>query len=179
MHPMEREGTILKQETSRHELVVQPFLKEAFKEGAHRTRPKYNPREDWFRQIMIGVVYNDRGSLATLQELADRYGIWKQSAAESNKAFLRNLWNNSSPELQNRYPLNEVLSARKPIGQKSRDRLSAAMGGASLRIRAQIKNGVTSIDEICNNTNLSRETVIRRLRTLKSWGISVPKENSS
>ena len=71
---MERESAILK-----HKTVVQPFIKDAFKEGAHRIKPRHIPQDQWARQIMIGVVYNDSGSTATHEELA------KNMAASGNQ----------------------------------------------------------------------------------------------
>jgi len=97
---------------------------------------------------MIGVVYNDIGSPATYEELVDEHDIYKQSARDINKRFLANLWNNSSPELQGKYPLSEILTARKPRSQRSRERHSLSMGGVSLRIKDQVENGVTDRDMI-------------------------------
>ena len=172
---MERERAFLN-----HRDVVQPFLKDAFKEGAHRIKPKKTKRDQWFRQIMIGVVYNDIGSTATEEELADKYGTFRQSISDSNKFFLGNLWNNSSPTLQDRYPLNEVLTARKPWGQPSRERFSAVRGGASLRIKEQVESEVTDPDKISENTGISKQKIRQAAtRTLKSWGIDVPRENAS
>lgn len=81
---------------SKHEAIVQPFLEDAFKEGAHRKMlngimsTKARERQQ-FRQLIIGVVYNDTGSTATLEELADKYGTFRQSISDSNRRFLTNL----------------------------------------------------------------------------------------
>lgn len=169
---MERESAFLK-----HGEVVQPFLKDAFKEGVHRTKPKTGglSQDRWSRQKMIGVVYNDIGSSATYEELADKYGTFRQSIADSNKSFLRNLWNNGSPELKEQYPLNEILGARKPLSQASRERRSASLGGVSLRIKEQVKSGVTDINSISENTGIPRQEIRRATRgVLKDWGINLP-----
>lgn len=171
---MERESAVLK-----HGTVVQPFIKDAFKEGAHRIKPKTSQNR-WFRQMMIGVVYNDIGSTATLEELADKHRTFRQSIALSNKIFLRNLWNNSSSQIQERYPLNEVLSARKPLSQRSRERFSEVQGGTSLRIREQVESGVADPDKISLNTGISKENARKAASgTLKGWGINVPRERAS
>lgn len=172
---MERENAIL-----RHTTIVQPFIKDAFEEGAHRIKPKHTLQDRWDRQIMIGVVYNDNGSTATLGELADKYSTFRQCIGESNKSFLRNLWNNSSPELQDRYPLSEILSARKPLSQRSRERRSLNLGGTSLRIKAQVEGGVTDIQKISENTGLSRRAIVVLANTtLKEWGVNIPRKTTS
>lgn len=109
---------------SKHEAVVQPFLLAAFKEGAHRIKPKYPSQDVWSRQIMIGVVYNDKGSTATIEELGAKYGAFKQSISKSNKSFLINLWNNSSQELQERCRIYDLLDTRKPWSRRSKERRS-------------------------------------------------------
>ena len=170
---MERENVILKHEM--HQKIVQPFLKEAFKEGAHRIKPKRKSKDQWFRQIMIGVVYNDIGSSATVEELANRHGAFKQSISDSNKFFLRNLWKNSSPKVQDRYPLNEILTARKPLSQRSKERTSLRKGGSSLKIRRQFENGVRDIDTISKNTGILKTNIASAISTtLKDWGVIVP-----
>ena len=177
---MEREGAIFRLETSRletskHESIVQPFLKAAFRQGAHRIRPTHVSQDEWLRQIMIGVVYNDIGSTATVEELGEKHGYSKQWIAASNKSFLRNLWNNSFLELQNRYPLNEVLSARKPLSQRSREKQSASKGGVSLAVKTQVEAGVTDMYEISENTGIpvSKISHARKNRVLENLGIDV------
>lgn len=171
---MERERDI-----SRHEVIVQPFIKDAFKEGAHRIKPKYTKRDQWFRQIMIGVVYNDTGSSATAEELADKYGAFKQSIACSNKSFLENLWNNSSPELQDRYHLNEILTVRKPRSQRSRERQSESLGGAGLRIKKELGESITDIDTISRNTGIPVGRISNFRGRLREWGVNVPRKLAS
>lgn len=169
---MEREKAI-----SNHGTIVQPFLKDAFKEGAHRKMLQHTLQDPRFRQLMIGVVYNDVGSTATLEELADKYGAFKQSIADSNKRFLSNLWNNSSPTLQDRYSLNEILTARKPLSQRSREKLSLVGGGRSLKIREQVARGVTDIDQIGENTGIPRKEIKRAASgVLKDRRINLPPE---
>jgi len=168
---MERESAISKSAISKHETIVKPFLKDAFKEGAHRIKPKSLSEGQWLRQIMIGVVYN--GSFPTLQDLADMCTLNKGYISSINKKFLIRLYNNLSPELQARYDLDEILVARKPWSQRSREKMSASMGGTSLKIKAQIEAGVTDREKISNNTGISR-SIIRGLActTLRGWGIS-------
>ena len=163
---MERERAI-----SKHEAIVQPFLKDAFKEGAQRINPEHISEDQWFRQIMIGVIYN--GSFPTLQDLADMYGFNRGHISFINKKFLERLYNNSSPEVQARYDLGQILAVRRPCSQKSKEKMSASNGGTSLRIRAQIEAGVRDRAEISDNTGISRP-IIRGLArtTLRGWGIS-------
>ena len=170
---MERESAISKSAISKHETIVKPFLKEAFKEGTHRIRPPRVSEPQWLRRIMIGVVYNDIGSSATLQELADENGVSRQRIGQINDDFLKNLHNSCSPELQGRYFLDELLTARKPWSQKSKDKASESQKIVSLKIKAQIEAGVTDREKISNNTGISR-SIIRGLArtTLRGWGIS-------
>ena len=176
MRLMEREGAILKQEASKHESIVQPFLKDAFRQGAHRIRPKYLSQALWFRQIMIGVVYNDIGSTATYEELGDKYGVTLQRILRINKRFLRNLWHNCPPKIQEQYSLEELLSVRKPRSQRSREKRSASGGGRSLAIKAQAEAGVTDINKISKNTGIPVRNIVRAREVLKNWGIDVPRK---
>lgn len=172
---MERESRL-----SKREFILQPFLKDAFKEGAHRIKPRKLSKDWWFRQIMIGVVYNDKGSSATVEELADKYRVTRQDISVLNKSFLRNVWNNSSPELKERYPLEEILTVRKPLSQRSREKISARQGGVSLRIKEQVEKGVIDIDKISENIGISKKTIIHtRSTTLKDWGVDIPRKNLS
>jgi len=43
---MERESTVLN-----HREIVQPFIIAAFKEGAHRIKPRRTPQDQCFREI--------------------------------------------------------------------------------------------------------------------------------
>lgn len=178
---MERESAIAKQEASKHKTIVQPFIKYAFKEGAHRIRPKYLSESQWNKQVMIGVVYNDIGSTATIEELGDKYGKTHQNISLLNKSFLRNLWNNCKPELQERYPLDEILTVRKPLSQRSKERLSALRGGKSLEIKKQVESGATNVDEISANTGILKGRIMESRKLLKHWGINinVSREQSS
>lgn len=172
---MERESAVLK-----HRTVVQPFIKDAFKEGAHKIKPKWTSEDGWSRQKMIGVVYNDIGSTATLEELAVKYDIFKQHVSEINKIFLRNLYNNGSPELKDRYLLSEILTARKPRSQRSRERESLNRGGTSLRIKAQVESGARDIDTINKNTGIPKKIIRTRAnKALKDWGIDIPRKYAS
>lgn len=171
---MERESTVLRHKDLRHKEIVQPFIKDAFKEGAHRIKPKRILQDEWLRQIMIGVVYNDIGSTATIEEVAGEHGAFRQSIADSNKRFLRNLWNNGSPELKDRYPLEEILTAGKPLSQRSRERRSEVGGGRSVKIKAQVESGVTDVGKISKNTGMSRQEIRAAGRILKEWGVNLP-----
>lgn len=180
---MERENVIAKHDILKHEAhekIVQPFLKDAFKEGAHKIKPKHISADQWFKQLMTGVVYNDKGSSATLEELAEKDGVPYQTISLRNKSFLRNLWNNCSRDIQEQYRLNELLSALKPWSQKSKERASVSKGGASLIIREQVRNGVTDVKKISENTGISASAIIAlRGRTLKGWGVNVSRKNRS
>lgn len=171
---MERERAI-----SKHEAIVQPFIKDAFKEGAHRKMLKHTPKDRWLRQMMIGVIYNDIGSRATYEELAGERGTFRQSIATSNKILLRNLWNNCPPEIQEKYPLVEVLAARKPWSQRSREESSRKHGGTSLKIKVQVGIGITDIGKISKNTGIPKRTIVADRTTLKGWGVNVPREIAS
>lgn len=173
---MERERDI-----SKHEAIVQPFIKGAFKEGAHRIKPKYLSENHWNRQIMIGVVYNDVGSTAAVGELGEKNGNTRQNISLLNKSFLKNLWNNCSPELQERHRLDEILAVRKPLSQISRERHSAVRGGRSLRIKEQVESGETNVEAISANTGISKGRIMNSRKLLKDWriNINVPREKSS
>lgn len=175
---MERKKSFLQ-----HREVVQPFLKDAFKEGSHRKRTKYAPNPRWNRQILIGVVYNDIGSSATMDELAQKHGNSKQSISKSNKNFLTNLWENSSPELKDKYSLHEILGAVKQESRISGVRRSLARGGITIGIRNRLASG-QSIQQIREEGNYSSAQIRSARNTLKRWGditlpytIVLPSEN--
>ena len=87
------------------------------------------------------------------------------------------MWNNSSSELQGKYPLNDILTARKsrkPWSQESRERSSLSQGGASLKIKQQVESGITDINEISKNTGLSKRVIATSARfVLREWGVVV------
>lgn len=170
---MERESAILK-----HEAIVVPFLKEAIQEGAYLKKPPRFSEDQWVRLRNIGGVYN--GSPAVFEDLAHMYGLSHERIRQLNITFLANLWSNSSDELKDRYPLNEVLTARKLLSQTSKERLSLNRGGTSLRIKAQVDSGVTDREKISENTGISKSTISNLASTtLKDWGIDIPRKTAS
>lgn len=187
---MERESIISKHKNSSYEAIVMPFLRDAIQEGAHKIKPESLSEDRWSRQRNIGGIYI--GSPAIYKDLTKLAGLYRvppelrtvttelrevttEQIRQIFKSFLINLWNNCSPELQEQYTLNDILTARKPWSQKSRERSSASQGGASLKIKAQVESGITDIDNISTNTEISKQVVRKLARgTLKDWGISIP-----
>jgi hypothetical protein len=89
-----------------------------------------------------------------------------------NVACLSNLWNNSSPELQERYAFNEILTARKPLSQRSKEKHSKNQGGKSLKVKEQVESGVRDVGEISKNTGIPEEETRRSIALLvEKWGI--------
>lgn len=194
---MERESTILKNNTaSEYETIVLPFVIDAMQEGAHKKTPESLSDDQWNRQKNVGGIYIGSPAInKDLKKLAGLYSVppelrrvvtevrevTTERIRQINKAFLRNLWNNGSPELQERHPLNKVLAVRKPLSQRSKERHSAVRGGKSLEIKKQVESGVTNVDEISANTGISRIRIMSRRKLLKGWGINIdiPRERSS
>ncbi len=156
---MERERVI-----SAHARIVQPFLKEAFKEGAHRIKPEHLTEDQWIRRKQIGILYGL--TPADLEDLKSAYGLnSRERVRQIYRDCLTDFWNNGSKEVQERHSLEDVLAARKPWSQKSRDKKSLSQGGVSFKIKEQVENGATSIKQINANTGIPEKKISRYLST--------------
>lgn len=162
------------------------FIETAVGEGAHLQMPFYITRrgthvkiseEQWVRQKNIVGIYF--GTPATLDEIGRQYGISSERVRQIVEKGIMYLWRNCSPETQTLFPLQDiVLHKRKPVTQRSRERMSQARGGIPLLLRDQVKSG-KSYGEI-RKSGLSIEQIASARRVLQKWGINgLPYENTT
>lgn len=155
------------------------FIQTAIAEGAlSRLPPKTTPKQ-WERQQDIGITYAfSEESLTDLGKIfqGEREKPLKTEGVRqlSNK-FIKNLWNNSSSELQSRNPLKKI-SSRKPRTQKMRENYSRAKGGLAVKVKELImEKGITDSKQIMDILGISARDLTRARRTLRRWGINVPR----
>ena len=155
------------------------FLTEAMQEGAHlKPPPFYLSNEQWGRWVDIGLAYN-LNEAKTLEEVGQKFGgITRERVRQIEKKFIYNLWGNSSPEVRAKFPLEKIL-LNKPVSQTFREKISASMGGASLRIKEQVQNGVTRVSEIEKKTGISEKEILGRRDVLRRMGIELPRKTVS
>lgn len=145
------------------------FLREAAAEGADKKVPASMTSEQWERQRDIGKAY----SYLTLRDkdLGKIYGSSPEESLTGERIrqirnnFKKNLHNNASPELQERFPLSD-LSARKPSPLRSE---------VILQVTKQVEEGVEDRRKIAKNTGLTLAQVTRKAQVLKRMGIEIPR----
>lgn len=154
---MEKERVILKHDASNYETLVVSFLRDAIQEEAHLIKPLYVSEDGWMRQRNVGgiyigspAIYEDLTKFAGLHSVppkrrrvtTEQKEVTTEWVRQIVKNFLMNLRNNCSPEVQDRYSLNELLAARKPLSQKSREKHSRVWRRISLRVEEQVERSV-------------------------------------
>lgn len=173
---LEREVRTRQQQISLYEDKKIGFLREAVAQGADRIVPKGMSSEQWERQKDIGKAYSYLASM-TREELRRIYGrskeepLTRERIRQIHDAFIVNLHNNSSPNLQSKFPLEEIF-VKKP--------LSLLRGGTiALEVKRQIEQGVNSRAQILKNTGLTLQQVKRAAETLRKHEVIVPRMNTS
>lgn len=140
----------------------QCFVQKAIEEGSHTGIAE--------KTVNIGVAAVFGPS--PLAEIGRSYDETRANASLLYRGFIPELWNNSSEQTRSSHTLKD-LQARKPISQRSRERLSESRGGKALRIRDMILSGARSVDELKKQSGLSKERIWAGLRTLERRGIDV------
>lgn len=109
MNPSPKRGGVKTQPSTYHpRSLIHEFTFEAIKAGAHLKRPHNLSLERWIKQInLLGSFLI---SNATQVEISLKYGILQSSLKFHIRSGLKYLWFNCSPELENRYPLEEVTN---------------------------------------------------------------------
>lgn len=146
------------------------FLRTAIAEGAHLKRPDKTPEEAWVRQKNIVGIYF--GSPAALEDLGRMYGVTRERIRQLVKKSMEHLWLSCLPETQALFPFGE-LELRKPLTQKSRERISEAHGGKSVLINRELQAG-KSIREIQKEKGISRQQIKGSRHVLREWSTAVP-----
>lgn len=157
------------------------WMKQALGEGAHLVVPKNRagPKmtdERWGQIVDIGLLYTytylsleDLGS----GDVAVNNGWPSQTRANIsllNEQFITHLWNNCSPELQEKYPLSDIPFDKlnkhnKPWTQTS-------------RVRDQIKKGITDPQVISKIIDIPVAHVQNAKSNLRAWGEEIPRTTS-
>ena len=152
------------------------WMEKAIQEGALSKLPYHTTQKRWEKQQDIGITYTFGD--VTLDDLGQIHGCTKENIRQLKENFVINLWGNSSPPLQAKYPLREI-SLTKPRGQKSREKSSELHGGISLRIKKAMKEqgiavvGVNDIDNITNAARITKLQLSTSRPVLKNWGINM------
>lgn len=140
----------------------QCFVQKAIEEGAQEAIKE--------KTVNIGVAATFGHS--PLVEIGQSYHETRANASKLYLEFISELWNNSSGQTRSSHALENLLTKR-PKPQDSRERLSESRGGGAARIRGLILRGAASVDELKEQSLLSREGIWAALRTLERWGIDV------
>lgn len=154
------------------------WMKAAIEEGAHEVVPmskmgKLTPsRWDMIRDIGFLYAFTD----ATLEELGSGKipmlkgwsFVHREQIRKENKRFIINLWNNCSPELQRKYPL-DTIPFDKPLSQVSRQRRSASKNGPSSKVLKELHNANTDPKAIMEATGINRVQFKAASRVLNGW----------
>lgn len=149
-----------------HEL-KKAFLREAIKKGVYLKRPRYTSPDQWSKQRKVGFRYAFQD--ITLEELGTQYGGTRENTRSLNHKFLDNIHKNSPPELQAQYPRQSILDG-KPVGQLSREKISASKGGRSLKAKALLERGIIDARQIQAELKISFTEMGRIEKILKEWG---------
>ena len=173
---MERESRTREQQIALYESKKIAFLREAASEGADKKLPRGLTEEQWGRRKDIGKAYSYLVSM-TEEELGRIYGrseeepLTRERIRQIHNAFIVNLHNNSSPNLQSKFPLEEIF-VKKP--------LSLLRGGTiALEVKRQIEQGVNSRAQIVKNTGLTLQQVQSTARHLRRFEVTVPRASIS
>jgi len=159
------------------------WMEQAIQGGALSKRPFHTNQKQWEKQQDIGITYTfgdvTFGDLGRIHESTRKNK--RENMRQLNKKFVINLWKNSSPALQAEYPLGEIPFA-KPLTQKSRERISEAQGGLSIRIKevtlgTEEKKGTTDPAKIASELNIPLAQVLTGKSVLKGWGINLDELN--
>lgn len=151
---------------------TQDFVKTAFLEGAHLRVPKlYNPKQ-WQRDIGIlsECIREDRTDL----DIALENGITKQAIFQIKMSTLQHLWENSSSQTQESFPL-ETLSLHKPLPIEKRRKMSEISGGVTSRVLGIVEqsNSPEELAERAQQEKIPNNRLGQALNQLKSWGVDV------
>lgn len=150
------------------------FIQAAIAEGALSQVPPRTKPEQWEKQQDIGITdaFGDQSlkALGIIFQGNREKPLTGTRIRQLSKIFLRNIWNNSSSELQACNPLEEILSRK----QKARENSSRARGGKSIGVRELVEGGTTDPKKIQNTLGLSSQVLTNVRTTLKGWGVTVP-----
>lgn len=167
----EREDSIIYAHPRTHE-----FLRAAIEDGAViRTLEKVEKSQlaKTVRNMNVMGIYF--GSPATHADIAaiycSEFGS-RQGAGQIVNKNVAILWSNCSPEIQERFPLDEIKMG-KPLGRRSRERLSRAGGGLACRVAELLEKGL-EFEEVKKELGLPGCERDRLRRVLKEWGLKIP-----
>ena len=156
------------------------FIEEAVTEGALDKLPPKTTPSQWERQQNIGITYafseETLENLGVIFQESRAHPLIRENVRQISNRFMINLRDNSSVQLQASVP-REVLLARKPPTQKSREKNSEKHGGLSLRVKELAEKGIKDPKEIKRTLGISTESLAGARTVLRGWGIEIPRES--
>ena len=113
-------------------------------------------------------------SPARYQDISNIYPDFssRERARKIVKATTRKLWENCSPEIQERFPW-EKMKLGKPLSVKARQKASEKLGGRSYQVAQLVEKGY-SPREILEKTGITNDELAQVRLILKNWGVDLP-----
>lgn len=151
------------------------FIQAAIAEGAHLKNPVRVGEDAWIRQRnMVGAYF---ASDATLEGLASVMGrITRERVRQIIKRGMANLWKMSSPDLQQKFPLDSI-PLDKP--RSLADRVANSLRHANSPM-AQVLAGLEvgePINQIVQEHGVSSSSLANIRQSVKKIGIEIPYQN--
>lgn len=127
---------------------TQNFVRRAVRDGAHRRDPRVYPSrvqglDGWiWKKTVVGTY---AWTEASLDDIAQVYGITRQGVGLAFKAGIETLHRQSSQKTQKDFPLEEIVFS-KPTTLLTKDRMSLAHGGMRVKARKLLSQGISGQD---------------------------------
>ncbi len=131
------------------------FLDDALGEGANLELPKGVVQDYWIRDQIITAEYYRNGKL--MHVLGLQYGLTRSRIQQVLRETLTRLWRNTSPSLQEKYPLHKLI-----VTGKSREK------------REERPIPKVDIYEIAKKTGVCISDTRKVLEVLRQEGIVIP-----
>lgn len=151
------------------------FWGEIIAQGARLKKPKGVLSSHWRRNIRITKLYLFQQHL-NHERIGKNYRITRERIRQIVKGTTVLVWDNSSPEIQNRHP-KEGFSFRKPDSLETSIRHSIGHGGKTAIIRKELLAGY-SLREIQKRHKFTGDQITNSRHILKMWGIELPHLNN-
>ena len=159
---------------------AEEFLPAAIEDGAigraleeYRNTPR--PRDSRFRNLNLAAIYFL--TPANHPDIANIYPELNSNEAVriSVKKAISSLWSHTSPEIQQKFPLDEMRLA-KPISIERRKKLSRYKSGLTASVADIAESGLT-FEQIQETLGITRYRMNYAVRVLKRWGLEFPNLN--
>lgn len=145
------------------------FIQMAFAENAHLNIPKRSSKDLRERDLGLTLVYLLNPDL-NQEDTGKTYNVRsRQRVQQIIYQTVKDLWQNCSRPMQVFFPIEELI-LEKPLTQKTREKISLALGGISIKVRDKLMSG-KSVEQI--ERELGALAVVHARKVLKGWGIEV------